>query len=128
MCNIRERVYSSYPYLVYPEKNFRIKAGTTRPTLRVFVYSKADTFGDPLPLELAGLYINFTLYDQNNFPILTAPATISNLDNSEVEYVWQNNDLTTPGIYYGEFKFKDLDDSLFILPDSPAYRLQILVF
>lgn len=128
MCTIRERVYSTYPYLVYPEKNFRIKAYTTRPTLRVFVYSKTETFGDPMPLELAGLLINFTLYNKDNFPVLTGPALVSNSDNSEIEYTWQSNDLVTPGIYYGEFKFKDIDDSIFILPESPAYRIQILVF
>lgn len=127
MCDLRERVYSTYPYLVLPEKTFRIKAGTTRPTLRAFVYSKAETFGDSLPLELAGLYISFTLYNKDGFPVFSSPAYISNLDNSEIEYIWRETDLITPGLYYGEFKFKDLDESIFILPDSPAYRLQIAV-
>lgn len=121
------RPYDDYPYLVYPNNPYVVKLGTQMPSLRVFVWQKSNLFGDACPLELAGLFIIFKIYNSCDQLIAANTALVSDpYDRSEVEYTFSKFDFPETGTYYGEFWFKDIDDSVFVLPDKN--RIQILVF
>lgn len=121
------RPYDDDPYLKFPGAHpFKIKLGHLIPTLRAFVYQKGNLFGDALPLEIAGLFITFRLYNNNGILIASGPAIVSDTDRAQIEYFWQQFDVKETGIYYGEFVFKDIDDSTFVLPSKD--RIQIIVF
>jgi len=120
------RPYSDNPYLVFPNGHpYHMRIGSTRQTLRAFVYQRSCLFGDPLPLELAGLTISVKIYNNQNQLVSIGQAIISNQDTSEIEYTWNQLDIRTPGIYYSEFVFKDIDDSTFVLPEKGS-RLEII--
>jgi hypothetical protein len=120
------RPYNDLPYLVVTNKILRVKLGDTLPSLRAFVYQKGNLFGDPLPLELAGLTIVLNLYDNRNQLVSAGLATVSDTDRAEIEYIWKKNDFRQTGVYYAEFTFKDIDDTTFTLQLND--RIQIIVF
>jgi hypothetical protein len=127
MCNTNFiRPYDSSIYLVIPQKTFTYIRGVTNLSYRVFVYRKDNLFGDPTPLELAGLSIQGKLINQNGLQTIIFPVNISNLDNSEIEVNWDNIIIENSGVYYLEFIFKELDLSTFVLP-LPPDRIQITV-
>jgi len=122
----RRRPYSDYPFLIITNHPYRIKLGNLRQTLRVFVHQKDNLFGDSNPLDLAGLTITFNLYNSDNVLVASGPAYVSDVNESEIEYTWSNFDLKETGVFNGEFLFKDIDDTTFILPERD--RIQIVVF
>lgn len=120
------RPYADNPYLVSPNSHpYRMYIGHTRQTLRTFVYQRTDLFGDPLPLELAGLKIQFRIYNKQLQLVHVGPVVITDLERAEIEYTWNQFDIKTEGIYYGEFVFQDIDDTSFVLPDKGS-RLEII--
>ena len=112
------RPYNDYPYLVIPVDVYRVSFGMENISIRAFVYERDDLFGDPLPLNLAGLDIFFYIYDEGGLLVNVGKAYVSDLDTSEVEYIIQNLDIKEVGKYYGQFMFIDLDGSKLIMPDS----------
>jgi hypothetical protein len=120
------RPYDDFPYLVLPNELIRIRRGSTSPSVRAYVYQKAEMFGDPLPLELAGINIIFKLYNNSNLLVGGGTAKITSFEKAEIEYNWKPFDLKDPGVYYGEFVFQDIDDTRFILPIHK--KIQIIVF
>lgn len=110
------RPYNSDPYLVIPKKVYQVNVGYENPSLKCFVYAKDNLFGDPMPLELAGLWIFFRIFDEQNILIAGGEAYVSDLVTSEIEYQWDILDIQKAGVYYGEFIFKDIDEKKFILP------------
>lgn len=120
------RPYADNPYLVYPNGHpYRMRVGSSRQTLRTFVYQRSDLFGDPLPLVLAGLTISIRIYNNQNQLISVGNMIVSNDETSEIEYTWNQLDIRNPGIYYAEIVFTDIDDSTFILPEKGS-RLEII--
>lgn len=117
--------YNDAPRLVVPNNPFYYSIGNNNQSIRALVYQNALAFGDPLPLDLAGLTLKFNLYDDCGTLILRRGATISNLDLSEIEFKWSKTDIINPGTYTATFEFKDLDDSTFILPEL-RQRIQII--
>lgn len=127
MCiELDKEPYNDYPYLIYPQNPLRIKFGTINPTLRVFVRQRDYTFGDDLPLDLAGLRITARIYSNEGILIAIDPAVISDIYRGEIECQFSQFDFEYPGIYYLEFYFKDIDDSIFVLPDKN--RVQLIVY
>ena len=121
------RPYNNDPYLVFPNaKPFKIKIGNLSPSLRVLVHQRGNLFGDALPLELAGLDITFRLYNSNGILVASGTVLVSNTDTAEIEYSWGQFDLKETGVFSGEFIFRDIDDSTFVLPSRD--RIQIIVF
>ena len=121
------RPYNNDPYLVFPNaKPFKIKIGNLSPSLRVLVSQRGNLFGDAMPLELAGVDIIFRLYNSNGILVSSGTALVSDTDTAEIEYSWGQFDLKETGVFSGEFIFKDIDDSTFVLPSRD--RIQIIVF
>lgn len=122
----QNRPYSDYPFLIIAQHPFKIKLGMSRQTIRAFVYQKTDLFGDPCPLALAGLLITFNLYNTDGILVSSGPALVSNIDTSEIEYTWRQFDIKETGVFWGEFIFKDIDDTTFVLPDRD--RIQVVIY
>lgn len=123
------RPYKELPYLVFPngEPTFKIRVGQLMPSVTAFVYQRDNLFGDALPLELAGLFIKFNLYNNDSKLIAQGDAFVIDSDRALIEYAWNQFDIREPGTYYGEFVFTDLDDKVFTLPDGGA-KFQIIAF
>jgi hypothetical protein len=119
------RPYNDYPYLILLNFPYRFKLGTNF-SLRAFVYQKTNLFGDPLPLELAGLSIRLNIFNSDNILINSLPVIISDINRSEIECLINKNSILNSGIYYAEFIFKDIDDTTFILPIRD--KIQLVVF
>ena len=120
------RPYQDSPYLVFPNgKPFRMRIGYPLQTLSAFVYQKADLFGDPLPLDLAGLTITVKIFNKEGQLIAGGPVVVTDIDLSQIEYTWSKFDIRNPGVYYAEFIFTDIDDTAFILPEKGT-RLEIV--
>lgn len=121
------RPYYDDAYLVFPNaKPFKIKLGSLTPTFRVFVYQQGNLFGDPLPLELAGLNISLRLYNSNGVLTSSGIALASNMETAEVEYSWKKFDLKETGTFSVELLFTDIDNTTFVLPSRE--RIQVIVF
>lgn len=120
------RPYSDVPYLVFPNGHpYHMRVGSSYQTLRALVYQRADLFGDPLPLTLAGLTISIKIFNNERQLISMGSVSVSNQDTGEIEYTWNQLDIRTPGIYYCEFIFTDIDDTTFVLPEKGS-RLEII--
>ena len=114
----QNRPYDIDPYLILPKRPYQINAGYQNPSLKCFVYGKGELFGDPMPYNLAGFLIFFRLYDSQNVLISAGEAFVSDITTSEIEYQWDLLDVKVPGTYYGQFIFRDIDDSKFVLPNK----------
>jgi hypothetical protein len=112
------RLYDDYPYLVLNKKLYKIKLGDQLPTLRAFVYQKANLFGDSTPYNLAGYDIKFNLYNQSRAIVSSGIALVSDLVISEIEYKIKKMDVIESGEYYGEFVFTNLENENFSLPTA----------
>jgi hypothetical protein len=126
MCILESnRPYNDAPYLLIKRNPFYYRMGLNNQTISCFVYQKMNTFGDPAPLVLAGLTIKFQVYDSHGNLVLRKTANVSDFEASEIEYVWNSNDLKKNGYYTGEFIFTDIDDTQFVLPELNQ-RIQII--
>ena len=112
------RPYDDYPYLVVPVNVYRVGFGMENISIRAFVYQRSDLFGDPMPLNLAGLDILFYLYNEGGLLVNVGKARIADLNTSEIEYVFQSLDIKEVGKYFGQFIFIDIDGGKFIMPDT----------
>jgi hypothetical protein len=121
------RPYDESPYLVFPGANpLKVRQGSSNPPLTAFVYQKGNLFGDPLPLELAGLDIAMRLFDSNGNLVVFGPAFVVDADRALIEYDWQQFDLRETGTFTAEFVFKDIDGTTFVLPSRG--RMQVIVY
>ena len=120
------RPYDDFCYLILTKEVNRVVLGLDNASIRAFVYEKDDLFGDPMPLNLAGLDIEFNIYNSDNILVSTGDAVVSDLDTSEIEYQIQNLDIREIGKYFGQFVFIDLDGRTFSLP-SPKQKQRILI-
>lgn len=120
-----ERPYSDLPYLVIPEEVFRINLSSeSNRAVRAFVYRKSELFGDPVPLNLAGLSISFSLYNSENVLVLVGKGVVSDINTSEIEYVIEQFDIQNKGRYYGHFILTDVDGKSLMLP-NPKQKQRI---
>ena|ERR1039458_8527040 len=120
------RIFNDLPYLVFPDKILKIKLGDSLPSLRAFVYQKGNLFGDPLPLELAGLTIFLNLYNNRNQLVSSGLGQVSDSDRALIEYFWKPFDFKEAGVYYAEFRCQDIDGTTFSLQLND--RIQVIVF
>ena len=114
----QKRPYDQDPYLIIPKRPYQINVGYQNPSLKCFVYGKGELFGDPMPFELAGLWIYFRLFNSQNVLVAAGEAYVIDMCSSEIEYQWNLLDVKDPGTYYGQFIFKDIDGSKFVLPNK----------
>ena len=120
------RIYDNYPYLVLVAQVYRIKLGVDNLTLRANVYERDDLFGDPLPLNLAGLEIWFNIYNAEGVLINVGLGYVSDITLSEVAYDIGDLDIKDTGKYYGEFVLIDLDSKKTVIP-NPTQKQRILI-
>jgi len=110
-----KRVYNTYPYIVLQKDMYNAHLGEN---LNLFanVYQKDNLFGDKLPLNLAGLIINFRVYDESSNLVAKSKSMITNFETSEINAIIDPFFIKSSGIYYGYFTFLDLDSTSFSLP------------
>ena len=113
-------------WLVFPNRNFSIRLGETKPSLNCFLKKAGEQFGDPItPLNMANFTVMFRCFDNNENTIIVDTATITNITLGEVSYQFKALDFSKPGRYFGEFEFTESGSS-FTLP-SPNDRIEIIV-
>jgi len=115
-----EEVFNTYPYdndpyLIIPKRIFKIKLGNQLPVIAAYVWQKSNLFGDPLPLNIAGMEFVFNIYKQGKL-IGVGDVVVADLETSKIEYKIKKLDFLEEGEYLGEFAFKDIGDDTFSLP------------
>jgi len=121
------RPYDDYPYLVLPKETYRMDLNfDSESSIRAYVYRKDDLFGDPVPLNLAGITISFNIFSADNILICVGEGRISDLDTSEIEYVIGENDIRDFGRYYGYFILTDINGKSLMLP-NPRQKQRIVI-
>lgn len=122
-----KRVYSELPYLVLPEETYRINLNWDSDyEVKAFVYKKDELFGDPIPLNLAGMVITFNLFNSDNILVCVGEGSVSDLNTSEIEYVIKPLDIPEPGRYYGHFILTDVEGRSIMLP-NPRQKQRIVL-
>ena len=112
------RPYSSQLYLVLPEETYRMSLEWDKDfSIKAFVYKKDELFGDPVPVNLAGVKITFNLYNADNVLVCVGEGIVSDLNTSEIEYVIKELDIQESGRYYGHFIITDISGRSIILPN-----------
>jgi len=118
------RVYDNLPYLLIPKKIFKVKLYNQLPVISAFVYQKDNLFGDPMPLNLAGMEIKFKIYNSSKKLTAIGDVEIVDMNNSRIEYKLKPLDVIEQGDYYGEFLFRYINDDVQSLP-TPDERSRV---
>lgn len=122
-----KRPYSELPYLVLLEEVYRISLDwDSGVVIKAFVYKKDELFGDPVPLNLAGMTISFSLYNSDNILVCVGEGSVSDLDTSEIEYEIKNLDIQNTGRFYGYFIITDISGKSIMLP-NPRQKQRIIL-
>lgn len=122
-----QRPYDDYPYLVLPKETYRVSLNNDiGSSIRAYVYRRDDLFGDPVPLNLAGIILSFNIFNADNILICVGEARVSDMDTSEIEYVIGDLDFRDYGRYYGYFILTDVDGKSLMLP-NPRQKQRIVI-
>jgi len=111
-----KRPFDDQPYLIIPKKVFKIKLYNQLPVITAFVFQKDNLFGDPLPLNLAGMEFKFRIYNSAKKLVALGNVDLVNMDNSQIEYKLKPLDVIESGEYFGEFIFRYLNGDNQTLP------------
>ena len=122
----KRKVYDKAFWIVYPNKNFTIRLGETKPTFSCFLKTAGEQFGDPItPLDIEQYTVMFSCMDANENMIIRDVAQITNAAIGEISYQFKSLDFPKKGRYFAEIEFTIAGDS-FTLPGTNQ-RIEIIV-
>lgn len=106
---------------------FKIKRNDTLPVLQVSIGTRGN-LGQKIGYNLTGVTgATFTMVDEcSNSKIYDQPAQIVCTSGGTVQYMWQNGDTDTEGIFYGEFELNYNTGQKLSIPTQGGIKIEIL--
>jgi len=106
---------------------FKIKRNDTLPNLQVSIATKG-TLGQKTGYNLTGVTgVTFSMVDDcSNMKVYNQPAQIICASGGTIQYMWQNGDTDTEGIYYGEFELNYDTGQKLSIPTQGGIKIEIL--
>jgi len=101
---------------------FIIKKNDTSPALRVII---EDKDGNPVPISGASVYFSLTNQD-GEYLVDTQAAVINDGDAGDVQYNWQDGDVSEVGQLNGEFKVVFFDGRTERFPKNELPELNFI--
>lgn len=106
---------------------FKIKRNDTLPNLQVSIATKG-TLGQKTGYNLTGVTgVTFSMVDDcSNMKVYNQSAQIVCISGGTIQYVWQNGDTDTEGVYYGEFELNYDTGQKLSIPTQGGIKIEIL--
>ena len=106
---------------------FRIKRNDTLPTLQVSIGTRGN-LGQKVGYDLAGVSgVTFTMIDEcSNSKVYDQPAQITCSSGGTIQYLWQEGDTDTEGIFWGEFELRYNTGQKLSIPTQGGIKIEII--
>lgn len=106
---------------------FKIKRNDTLPTLQVSIGAKGN-LGQNVGYNLIGVSaVTFTMIDEcSNTKVYDQPAQIICSSGGTIQYLWQDGDTDTEGVYSGEFELRYDTGQKLSIPTQGGITIEIL--
>lgn len=106
---------------------FKIKRNDTLPVLQVSIGTRGN-LGQKIGYNLVGVTgVTFTMVDEcSNSKVYDQPAQIVCSSGGTIQYLWQDGDTDTEGIYYGEFELKYDTGQRLSIPTQGGIKIEIM--
>lgn len=99
---------------------FVIKQDNTSPSIQAVLRA-----ADKSVVDLNGASVRFIMTHESGSPAIDRPATILDVENAIVQYLWQEGDTTKPGVFFAEFEVTYRDLTVESFPNNGSIIIKV---